>query len=42
MIREAAQHGLRTDSNGRLIKPENFSELEAEIAAKIRDAVKAR
>ncbi|MBV9807773.1 MAG: hypothetical protein JO286_11355 [Solirubrobacterales bacterium] len=39
MIRKAAEQGLRTDNNGRLIKPGNFSELEAEITAKINGRV---
>jgi quercetin dioxygenase-like cupin family protein len=36
MVEAAAQRGLRTDQHGRMVKPENFQDLEAEIAAKIR------
>jgi quercetin dioxygenase-like cupin family protein len=38
MIREAERHGLRTDRSGRMIKPENFRDLEADITAKIYGA----
>lgn len=38
MISEAERHGLRTDASGLMIKPSNFAELEAEIAAKINGA----
>ncbi|HLI59014.1 MAG TPA: hypothetical protein VKV21_05040 [Solirubrobacteraceae bacterium] len=35
MIEAAAERGLRTDSHGRLVMPENLAELEAEVSAHI-------
>lgn len=37
MIDEAARHGIRTDEQGRMIKPEDFSRIEAEVEAKLRE-----
>jgi quercetin dioxygenase-like cupin family protein len=35
MVKRAAEHGLQTDADGKLIKPENFAELERDVTAKI-------
>jgi hypothetical protein len=42
LIEQAEQLGLRTDESGRMIKPDHFAEIEAEIEAKIRGAMQAR
>lgn len=40
MREQAAAHGLAADELGRMVKPDNFSELEAQVAARIaRSAV---
>lgn len=36
LIAQAAEHGLRSDATGRMVKPANFDALEREVAAKIR------
>lgn len=36
LVALAAEHGLRSDGSGRMIKPDNFRELELEIDARIR------
>jgi quercetin dioxygenase-like cupin family protein len=35
MVRRAAERGLSADASGRLIKPDNFAEIEAEVRAAI-------
>lgn len=35
LVREAAEHGLEADADGRMVKPENFAELEAGVRARI-------
>ncbi len=35
MVREASEHGLSADPSGRMIKPENFSEIESQVRAAI-------
>jgi quercetin dioxygenase-like cupin family protein len=35
LVEEAAAAGLAADENGRMVKPANFGELEAEVTAKI-------
>jgi quercetin dioxygenase-like cupin family protein len=37
LVQEAARRGLASDDKGRMIKPDNFDQLEAEIVARIRD-----
>jgi quercetin dioxygenase-like cupin family protein len=37
LVRQAAAAGLEADERGRMVKPEDFDRLEAEIAARIRD-----
>ncbi|HET9094277.1 MAG TPA: cupin domain-containing protein [Solirubrobacteraceae bacterium] len=36
MVRTAEEHGMRTDEMGRMIKPENFADIEQDVARKIR------
>jgi len=35
IVDAAEQHGVRTDAQGRMVKPENFAELEADVRARI-------
>jgi quercetin dioxygenase-like cupin family protein len=37
MVRRAAERGLEADASGRMIKPDNFAEIEAEVRAAIGD-----
>lgn len=36
VIRKAADHGFHADEKGKMIKPDNFEELEKKMAAKLR------
>jgi quercetin dioxygenase-like cupin family protein len=38
LVEAAKEHGIHTDAQGRMVKPENFSELEAEVLAQIDSA----
>jgi quercetin dioxygenase-like cupin family protein len=38
MVQQAAELGLRADGSGRMVKPENFEELEAELQGRIERA----
>jgi hypothetical protein len=40
MKRSAEDHGLRTDVDGKMIKPENFAEIEQQITEKIYPTAK--
>ncbi|HWD69022.1 MAG TPA: cupin domain-containing protein [Solirubrobacteraceae bacterium] len=40
MIRQAEEHGLRTDERGQMVQPENFADLEREITEKIYPTAK--
>jgi quercetin dioxygenase-like cupin family protein len=40
MVRAAEEHGLRTDEHGKMIQPENFSEIEQQITEKIYPTAK--
>nr|WP_285890614.1 cupin domain-containing protein [Halalkalibacter oceani] len=40
IVKHAAEHGFHSDENGKMIKPENFSELEKQMAEKLRVGVK--
>jgi len=35
MVATAAEAGLAADDTGRMVKPDNFAELEAEVTARI-------
>ena len=35
LVREAAEHGLAADASGKMVKPENFAALEADVRAAI-------
>ena len=35
MVEQAAARGLAADASGRMIKPDNFAEIEAEVRAAI-------
>jgi hypothetical protein len=35
IVEAAEQHGIRTDAKGRMVKPGNFRELEADVRAQI-------
>jgi quercetin dioxygenase-like cupin family protein len=37
LVDRAADHGLAADELGRMVKPDNFADLEAEVTARIRD-----
>ena len=36
IVEKAAAHGLAADASGRMVKPDNFGEIEAEVTARIR------
>jgi quercetin dioxygenase-like cupin family protein len=40
MVRAAEEHGLRTDEHGKMVKPENFSEIQQDIMEKIYPTAK--
>jgi quercetin dioxygenase-like cupin family protein len=41
LVEQAEEQGLRTDERGRMVKPGNFAELEAEVEARIHGAAEA-
>jgi hypothetical protein len=39
LVEKAAHHGLASDESGRMIRPENFEQLELEITDRVRGRV---
>jgi quercetin dioxygenase-like cupin family protein len=42
LIRRAAEHGLTADDAGRMVKPDNFDEMERQVASQIDGAMPVR